>query len=910
MILHRLVASSVGPFTGPPAVAGPFSPGLNVLFAPNETGKTTLLKATGRALFDRHTCKADEIRVLRPAGTSLAPMMTVEFETVAGRFRIEKTFLQNPRSLLSGWTTAGWQPVADGDAADDRLSTLLQTSRSAKGATRAAHWGMLGYLWMRQGEGADWPDWQDAPAGQVVQGMLVKVEIDPFIEAVRQRMWATFTENFTPATNQPKVSGTLLQAEQELARVEAELAAIAGTRRQIQTDQEAFDRLSEELPRLEAESEEHRRAADALREAAGQAAVLRVEVERCRHLVETARDRLRTLQNDADAVQHHVWEAGRIAAALLAAQGEGERLAREVADAGEKLREAEGAQEENARALFAAQSDLQRVGKLARCRRLTGEIAGDALVLERCLAQGAVVEALGVERAELPTIPSAKLARLEKLQDAIRANRAKVEALGLTVELTPAHPASVTMRADGGASETLPELAAGETRTVRATQTLVLDLPGWGTLRLRSGAGEARASRETLAAAEETLRQELAALGVQTPEAARALAERVRELDTRLDAARQTLAEATGGKTETAADVPARLAAARRQLEMLTAELAPTPDEQSATAADLDAAEQTAGVRGEQGRAEGKTLERRLKESREGSAQAAQAQERAERAVLTLRLEGENLQRQATALQTRYSGALEAALQTAREDFAVADYTLRQAQGKLPPDAETLPERNRRAATAAEQVNVLLRGRRAALATLQGRLELLGSSGLHEREGALLARQAAHQAQVTQARARSRAARLVHDLIERRKQAATRAVLAPLQERLSARFAEVSGERDRRIFLDESLTVRGLGRKDGELVPFAELSQGAKEQLLLCLRLAIAEELAAKGEGPQCLILDDVLVNTDAARQRRVLDLLTHAAEGGLQILICTCHPDRYRGVGEIVELRRGVDQA
>ena len=906
MILHRVVASNVGAFAGPPGTAGPFTPGLNLLCAPNETGKTTLLKATGRALFDRHTCKADEIRVLRPAGTSLAPAMTVEFEAGSGRFRIEKTFLQNPRSLLSGWTGDRWQPLADGDAADDRLSALLQTSRSGRGATSVAHWGMLGYLWMRQGEQAEWPDWQETPAGQVVQGMLVKVEIDPFIEMVRQRMWGAFTENFTPATNQPKVGGTLLQAEQELARVEAELAATAETRHQIQSDQEAFDRLSEELPRLEAESEECRRVADTLRETAGHAAVLKVETERCRHAVETARDRLKTLQNDADAVRRHGQESERIATALRAAQEETARCVREVVGAGERLRVAEAAQEENARALAAAQADLQRLDKLARGRRLAEAIERGTRVLERCAAQAAVVEALGSERAELPSLPPAKLSRLEKLQDAIRANRAKVEALGLTVELTPANLAAVTIRADGGAPAALPDIPAGATRTIHAAQTLVLELPGWGTLRLRSGAGEARTLRDTLTADEETLRQELASLGVQTPEDVRLLAERARELDTRLEAARKVLAEVTGGKEESPAALRTRRAENSRQLEALSGELAPTPEEQNATAADLDAAEQAANVGGEHLRSEGKALERRLKEHRESAAQAVQTQERAERAILSLRLEGENLQRQADALQTRYTGGLEAAIQKAGEDFAEASYALKQAQAKLPPEAETLPERNRRAATAAEQVNVVLRSRRAALATLQGRLELLGSSGLHERESALLARQAAHQAQVTQARARSRAARLVHDLIERRKLAATRAVLAPLQERLSARFAEVSGERERRIFLDESLTVRGLGRKDGELVNFEDLSQGAKEQLLLCLRLAIAEELAAKGEGPQCLILDDVLVNTDVARQRRVLDLLNQAAAGGLQILVCTCHPDRYRGGGVVVELRRG----
>ncbi len=86
MILHRIEATNLGPFTGAPAVAGPFVAGMNILSAPNETGKTTLLRATGRALFDRHTCKDAEIRALKPAGTDLAPRVTVEFETNEGRY--------------------------------------------------------------------------------------------------------------------------------------------------------------------------------------------------------------------------------------------------------------------------------------------------------------------------------------------------------------------------------------------------------------------------------------------------------------------------------------------------------------------------------------------------------------------------------------------------------------------------------------------------------------------------------------------------------------------------------------------------------------------------------------------------------------------------------------------------------
>jgi ABC-type lipoprotein export system ATPase subunit len=147
------------------------------------------------------------------------------------------------------------------------------------------------------------------------------------------------------------------------------------------------------------------------------------------------------------------------------------------------------------------------------------------------------------------------------------------------------------------------------------------------------------------------------------------------------------------------------------------------------------------------------------------------------------------------------------------------------------------------------------------------------------------------------------AARLAHDLIENRKQAATRSVLAPLETRLSNAFAEVSHDADRRVFLDEHLKIRGIGSTQDTLISYDNLSQGAKEQLLLCLRLAVATEVAESGH--KLVVLDDVLVNTDSQRQSRVLDLLQTTASK-LQILILTCHPERYRGVGAVVEITHG----
>jgi hypothetical protein len=82
---------------------GPLADGLNILAAPNEQGKSTLVRAGARCLFDRHTSKSDEIKALQPAGTDLAPEITVEFRAGPGRFRLSKGFLVSPESLLREW---------------------------------------------------------------------------------------------------------------------------------------------------------------------------------------------------------------------------------------------------------------------------------------------------------------------------------------------------------------------------------------------------------------------------------------------------------------------------------------------------------------------------------------------------------------------------------------------------------------------------------------------------------------------------------------------------------------------------------------------------------------------------------------------------------------------------------------
>jgi hypothetical protein len=92
----------------------------------------------------------------------------------------------------------------------------------------------------------------------------------------------------------------------------------------------------------------------------------------------------------------------------------------------------------------------------------------------------------------------------------------------------------------------------------------------------------------------------------------------------------------------------------------------------------------------------------------------------------------------------------------------------------------------------------------------------------------------------------------------------------------------------------EGLDIAGLQSSDLK-EPFEALSGGAQEQISLLTRLGLAEVLA--GEGTLPLVLDDVLINTDPERIRRIHRALYRAADK-LQILLFSCHDVLFDGLG------------
>ena len=98
-----------------------------------------------------------------------------------------------------------------------------------------------------------------------------------------------------------------------------------------------------------------------------------------------------------------------------------------------------------------------------------------------------------------------------------------------------------------------------------------------------------------------------------------------------------------------------------------------------------------------------------------------------------------------------------------------------------------------------------------------------------------------------------------------------------------------------------------LGRAASEPRSVGRLSQGTREQVYMALRLAVIDHLDAEGERLP-IFMDEALVNWDAWRRDRALELLERVAEHR-QVFVFTCHPavaaDLEDRGGRIVALAR-----
>ena len=888
MILRSIAVQGWRCFANPVSV-GPFTESLNVLHAPNATGKSTLFEAMRLGLLDGHRVTGRDVENLRPWGRALAPTVTVAFSHDGAEYRVMKRFLDHPVVELERRENETFVRVAEGDAADQKIREILTRNPPGRGLSRPENRGLAQVLWAPQGDLS-----LGKLSGDLVADIRTALDVqvsDPSSGPLEERIEAAYLRFFTSGGQYKRGKDA-----PAVARLRESLPAAIEAQRTAEEQQRIFEYAARRVEDLRARRAQARHDAEALTRSLHQA---RGRAETYRALVSDKAQRVERvkaaeaqhgeLRQRIDAIKAAAKELSDVRQAVVSLRSELPAWAREVEQQEMEAARAKMALEDVRKTRDANEAVRQRAERAARYldeRRRASDL--DERLRRIAEASGTLTQHK-LERSRL-VAPDAKM--LRAVRKAMRDHdyaQVRLEAALITLEIV-AENAGVLLVIEGE-SPGERSLSAGVPAQVKGSPEVVVDLPGIARFRARGPAGsiaEIRAEREKAANKLKALTE---AFGTVDVEALDTLQDKAIQLDERIAAAQvqidTLLAEETIKQIEMeratraamisgiVADYPnwhdappdaeaLRVEADANQRVFLAALDAAEAARDAALAA-LNAASQQQGlvqVRIETADKSERSLTARLAELIDDGKSEGEREKELTGILLAWEAARASLE-EIKARLAEFGDDPSATVTTLEKQLQAAD------------DAAT---------EALEQEK-----------TEEGRLMHAAAQGPYsglcraEEEVARLKREIASE------ELRLAAIRLLRTTVEDSRNAALAAVAAPVELAATRTLQRIAGNRLGRVQLGEAFEPTQVLPEVTDLpVSIENTSGGEREQIYLATRLALADVLT-KGEH-QLVVLDDVLVATDAGRLARVMRILEEAGQR-LQVLILTCHPERYLGL-------------
>lgn len=880
MYLRSIELADVALFSGAVSV-GAFAPGLNLIAAPNEAGKSTVFRALETVFRHSHASRKQELQWLRPYGGG-QPEISCVFSIEGLEWELQKRFLTSPTASLR--RTDGHESYSDREV-DTVLARIL-----AGGGDRSAFFPVL---WIGQMQSFELPQ-LGKDAHQTLSAVVereaghaaARQDVARIEAAVLKELQTFLTESLT----RPRKNGPL----------DSELAALRNLEADLQQTRNDFASAKERLQRLDGLESRLRNLRDPGRRAAAEN-----EISACQEQIKTweaaakhfaaariadaaAREKLRLAKQKVSAIRTalSVDDAIAVRRAELESATASCGAARAAVAETHQLLKVLGEARANAelwsrrKRLLAAKVDTEeRLRTAADQFTKVSDLVAQRELYEAEVASNAVTE----DTAQQLTAWRNEVDRLD----------AQLEGASPTVTVDYDESNRNRLVANGVL------LAGGEVVTVSAP--LVIEVPTIGRLTIAPGnhsslanlqekrsqlsrrlaagladcgspdfdaLGERLSARRKAVAELRTIDATLATLAPGGSDAVRSLhqrlSDRLSELDCELEKIDETIgADRDGGETEAPHDpefVPAR-----------------------GSALDLE------------------DLDRKVLSAQSELAERQRNQSRSDKMVAELGARLEDLQkRRCEALELLNNEEIGADdLDIADAEFRSAEHEANEAsravtvwRAEQPDLAAEQDVRNRLAMLQAGE-----RERAASVYATEMELAAVQAQVSQDRQNGIAHRLREAEAAVAYRRTRveeieTHVAALQLLLAELRAARARTAVstLRPTIERLRDLATPIFGR--------DALTLEGAGpaplRQNGKFdEPWSQLSGGTREQIAILARLAYAGVLADQGQ-PVPVILDDALVFSDEHRLRQMCEILARAAQHH-QVIVLSCHEKRFQ---------------
>jgi len=862
---------------------GPFSEGLNVLFAPNGTGKSTLFEAFLLGILNEHTSKSAEVKSLRPWGKELNPTIIAEVFYEGREYRLTKRFLMAVVAKLERKEGSQFVSFSEGREADERIKALFLKSPSQGKSSKKENWGLAQVLWAPQSNLVLPPLSADLVTS--IRGFLgVQVAGSPLegrINGVYEELYASGDK---PRKNSPLI---VLQGELDGARE---------GRQEILGRYQAFEETSRRVEDLRARRAQAQRDSEEIsinlvesKKKADDYQGLLSEKGKREAEAKAAEARHRELKTKLETI-------GSARAELKSVEEFVKKLGQDLPLIRKEVSERETAETAAKTALEDLRKDREKVTKAQARARDAGVLtraqereSAARRILDQAKKFSKEHEYLKIQRSRL-VAPDAKAMR--EIQRVLKARddaQTKLDATLISLGVVPEKDISIEIVS--GEKPGKKKLSAGTPAEIKGVGEVVINIPGIVRLRAQGPSESAEELRKERDKFSRKLDELTRVYGTSDIGALEASKEKADDLDRKVEQAKTRLDSILGGR-------------AIEEIEQ----------ERARAGAEVEAVLEQYPDWGKKG-PEAKKLEEEAKAIEKAFVSAVEpaegAWENARDALSSAREKKAKYEAGLTekesqigVLKQRLDGLVSDGLDDARRneelsraalEWDAAKAVLKEIEGKLSAYGGDPREDVKKFDLRLKEREESVKQCRDSEKLAEGRLLQLEKDGSYSALALAEEKVARLELETAREKLRMDSIKLLHNTVASCRSEALAGVTAPVESIVTRNLRRIAGARFGRVRLGEGFEPVNVIPQEAEVTATpSELSGGEQEQLYFVTRLALAEVLAK--EERQLVVLDDVLAFTDSGRLNRALTIMEEAAQKN-QVVVLTCHPEWYRSV-------------
>lgn len=431
--------------------------GVNVIFGPNEAGKSTFLAAVSAAFFINADASSREAKSFRPWNSQADPYVHVRFAAQDAEYELEKIYLGEKKGRLTSATTG--LDTTNKDRINEELARLMPLYTADGQSMRNTFW-----IEQQQLETTVQTLQKDANLRTVLQNIIFNTDgdIEEIKKFIRKQVKDLGVGTRGAAVKNP---GPVARAEAEVRRL----------REELETMQRDLALVEEEMNRRR---------------------TIEQRMEELRGRLEADRAVLEARKNYTEA-QKRQMEANRALDEIIETIGNYDRSREAVGSLQRQVREVEEHQKNEERVLDV----LRRAGQIPQLEetiRRGQEILNDVREYDRKIA-GIIRQTAGQKPVEAKDVAAAR-----QLEQTVMRKRDALAAAQIAVEVKALTALDVHAQADTKILRPASP-APGDTDTYRANQRLQLTIDGVAEITVTSGVSNAMQLQYELEDAERSL---------------------------------------------------------------------------------------------------------------------------------------------------------------------------------------------------------------------------------------------------------------------------------------------------------------------------------------------------------------------------------------------------------------------